>query len=114
MLYYAYHLLPLVLWWYSFRQSFTLIKAIHFRRRYIAWIILLLIGLELLVVGFFYRWLLSLGLCFLALWPYLGQDQSSKSNNHEMFKTVWMFSCLLLAIFPVLPPVGKHSTPLVV
>jgi phosphatidylinositol glycan class N len=114
VLYYTYHLLPLVLWWYSFRQSSSLLKAIHLRWRYFAWTLLLILGIELLVAAFFYRWFLSVALCFLALWPHLSKDQSSKSNNHETFKTVWMFSCLLLAIFPVLPPVGKHSMPLLV
>lgn len=53
VLYYTYHLLPLVLWWYSFRQSSSLIKTIHLRWRYFAWSILLLLGIELLVAAFF-------------------------------------------------------------
>lgn len=115
-LYYAYHLLPLVLWWYCLRQSTLMLRqAIRLvRTRHFVWTLMLLGGLEFLVAGFFHRWFLSVGLCFLSLWPHWNQHHSSRWRHHELFKNIWMFTFLVLAMFPVFPPVGKHSLPILV
>lgn len=113
-LYFAYHLLPVMLWWYCLRQWPLLRQTMkHFRRRYAIWTLLLLIGIELLVGGFFHRWLLSVALLFLSVWPHWSQPQG-KWQHHETVKMVWTFSFLILAFFPILPPVGKHNVPMLV
>ncbi|KAI9561539.1 hypothetical protein GHT06_012498 [Daphnia sinensis] len=115
-LYYAYHLLPLVLWWYCLRQSRQMLRQTVrlVRIRHFIWTVFLLGGLEFLVAGFFQRWFLSVGLIFLSLWPHWDQRSSSRWRHHEMFKSLWMFTFLILAMFPVFPPVGKHSFPILV
>lgn len=115
-LYYAYHLLPLVLWWYCLRQSRKMLRQTVrlVRIRHFIWTVFLLGGLEFLVAGFFQRWFLSVGLIFLSLWPHWDQRSSSRWRHHEMFKSLWMFAFLVLAMFPVFPPVGKHSFPILV
>ena len=50
MLYYAYHVLPLLTWWFCLRQI-SLLKTIRIRPRYFIWIALLIAGMELLVAG---------------------------------------------------------------
>jgi len=111
VLYYAYHLLPLLLWWYTLRQS-SLFQRVKLHKRYLVWIGALLLGLELLVAGFFHRSFLSVGLCFMALWSH--SSPVSRSRDHEIYKILWTVLCVLLALFPMMPPVGKHSTPIFV
>lgn len=111
LLYYAYHLLPLLLWWYTLRQ-WALVKRIKPRKRSFVWFVLTVASLELLVAAFFHRWMLSIGLCFLALWPHW--NYNSQRRQHEYLSAIWTINCILLALFPVLPPVGKESLPILV
>ena len=109
--YYMYHVIQLGLWWFTLRQT-SLIQRMKIRKRHVVWMLLLMVGVELLVAGFFFRWFLSIGLCFMALWPHW--NSVSRSRHHENLKVLWTFLCLILTFFPILPPVGKHSFPLVV
>jgi len=111
VLYYMYHLLPLLLWWYTLRQS-SLFHRIKWHKRYFVWIAALIIGIQVLVAGFFYRSFLSVGLCFLGLWPHW--TPVSRSSHHENLKFLWTILCVVLALFPMFPPVGNHSLPMLV
>jgi Phosphatidylinositolglycan class N (PIG-N) len=110
-LYYAYHWLPLLLWWYVFRQS-AILRRIKFKKRFFVWVALLVMGVELLVAAFFHRWFLSIGLCFMSTWPYW--NRPANRRQHENFAIIWSINCIILALFPIFPPVGKHSLPILV
>ncbi|XP_035680273.1 GPI ethanolamine phosphate transferase 1-like [Branchiostoma floridae] len=66
--------------------------------------VLAVLSLELLVLSFFWRQLLTLGLVAMALWPWLAP------NIHcgQMALVGWTVSSLLLAVFPTLPVVGRE------
>ncbi|XP_051538837.1 GPI ethanolamine phosphate transferase 1-like isoform X2 [Myxocyprinus asiaticus] len=57
-----------------------------------------------MVVSFFYRAMLTLGLIVLSLWPML----SGLYIKAKFSSLSWMLSCLSLAIFPLLPVVGRE------
>uniref|UniRef100_A0A8C1V7X3 GPI ethanolamine phosphate transferase 1 n=1 Tax=Cyprinus carpio TaxID=7962 RepID=A0A8C1V7X3_CYPCA len=59
---------------------------------------------ETLVVSFFYRAMLTLGLVVLGLWPVL----SGLYIKAKFRSLSWMLSCLFLAVFPLLPVVGRE------
>uniref|UniRef100_A0A671RM28 GPI ethanolamine phosphate transferase 1 n=1 Tax=Sinocyclocheilus anshuiensis TaxID=1608454 RepID=A0A671RM28_9TELE len=56
------------------------------------------------VVSFFYRAMLTLGLVVLALWPLV----SGLYTKAKFRSLSWMLSCLFLAVFPLLPVVGRE------
>ncbi|CAH8840711.1 unnamed protein product [Trichobilharzia szidati] len=64
--------------------------------------------LELLVWGFFYRYLLSLACLLFAAWPFI--DESFRVHD-KIISSLWCFSCCCLAIFPMLPVIGSESYP---
>uniref|UniRef100_A0A8C1BI41 GPI ethanolamine phosphate transferase 1 n=1 Tax=Cyprinus carpio carpio TaxID=630221 RepID=A0A8C1BI41_CYPCA len=66
--------------------------------------LLVTFGIELLVVSFFYRAMLTLGLVVLGLWPVL----SGLYIKAKVRSLSWMLSCLFLAVFPLLPVVGRE------
>ena len=111
-LYYLYYLLPLVCWTYAWHNrgvirnawSKALLKPSRVFKA-VAAIILVLCGLELLVISFFYRSVLSVLLLVLSLWPYL-TDLVSKRWK---LCVTWTVACLLVAIFPLLPVVGRNA-----
>ncbi|XP_053466980.1 GPI ethanolamine phosphate transferase 1 [Ictalurus furcatus] len=107
--YYIYCLLPVAVW-YGVLKEFgilvDLIRSVPSLRliRCFGYFVLATFGLELLVVSFFYRAMLTLGLIVLALWPVLsGLYRKSKSRSVS-----WVLSCLCLAVFPLLPVVGRE------
>ncbi|XP_017309360.1 GPI ethanolamine phosphate transferase 1 isoform X2 [Ictalurus punctatus] len=107
--YYIYCLLPVAVW-YGVLKEFgilvDLIRSVPSLRliRCFGYFVLATFGLELLVVSFFYRAMLTLGLIALALWPVLsGLYRKSKSRSVS-----WVLSCLCLAVFPLLPVVGRE------
>ncbi|KAI5620050.1 GPI ethanolamine phosphate transferase 1 [Silurus asotus] len=107
--YYIYCLLPVPVW-YSVLKEFRIL--IEFARsvpslplsRCFGYFVLLTFGIELLVVSFFYRAMLTLGLVALSLWPVVsGVYRKTKSGSHR-----WVLSCLCLSVFPLLPVVGRE------
>ncbi|KAF7691623.1 GPI ethanolamine phosphate transferase 1 isoform X1 [Silurus meridionalis] len=107
--YYIYCLLPVPVW-YSVLKEFRIL--IEFARsvpslplsRCFGYFVLLTFGIELLVVSFFYRAMLTLGLVALALWPVVsGLYRKTKSRSLR-----WVLSCLCLSVFPLLPVVGRE------
>ena len=112
VLYYFYYTLPVACWSYVLRRRATLRRA-HLLLsqntsrtfRVIVAIAFVIVGLELLVLSFFFRRVLSVMLIFVSLWPYFTELVSSR------FKlcVAWTISCLLLAVFPFLPVVGRDA-----
>uniref|UniRef100_A0A665X0L2 GPI ethanolamine phosphate transferase 1 n=1 Tax=Echeneis naucrates TaxID=173247 RepID=A0A665X0L2_ECHNA len=56
------------------------------------------------VVSFFYRTMLTVGLAVLSLWPFL----SGVFGIAKYRSLSWFFSCLFLALFPLMPVVGRE------
>ena len=112
ILYYFYYMLPIVCWSYVWRRR-TLFQRVHLllkqnpKRmfRVLVAIVFVLFGLELLVLCFFFRRVLSVILLFISLWPYFTELTSA----HVKLCVTWSISCLLLAVFPHLPVVGRDA-----
>ncbi|XP_069586726.1 GPI ethanolamine phosphate transferase 1 isoform X2 [Ranitomeya imitator] len=107
--YYVYCLLPIHIW-YSASKEFWIIH--EFRRNLttvsplgiLGYLIMVIMGVETLVLSFFYRWVLTVGLVVFAFWPVL-----MKFWIKGKITTVsWVLLCLLLAVFPLMPVVGRE------
>lgn len=57
-------------------------------------------------MSFTYRWMLSIPLLGMALWPFL-----SSTRNHlaKPLLLAWAASCILLSLFSFMPVVGKDT-----
>uniref|UniRef100_A0A8C2U163 GPI ethanolamine phosphate transferase 1 n=1 Tax=Coturnix japonica TaxID=93934 RepID=A0A8C2U163_COTJA len=64
-----------------------------------------ILGIELLVFSFFYRSTLTVGLLVFAGWPVITQlwVQAKRTT------LIWTLLCVLLAVFPLMPVVGRES-----
>uniref|UniRef100_A0A1B6L1H3 GPI ethanolamine phosphate transferase 1 n=1 Tax=Graphocephala atropunctata TaxID=36148 RepID=A0A1B6L1H3_9HEMI len=107
--FYVYCCLPLQLWWAVSRHwttvlhVFTTYRPIHFLASGILYVVLL----ELLVMTFFRRWVLSTVVAAIGFWPFfLGERRKLVSNNLQMS---WLGSFLALAVFPALPVIGRQT-----
>ncbi|KAF3836025.1 hypothetical protein F7725_028583 [Dissostichus mawsoni] len=70
----------------------------------LGYLVLVAFGIELLVVSFFHRAMLTVGLAVLSLWPFL-----SGLFGKAKFRSVsWCLGCLCLAAFPLMPVVGRE------
>uniref|UniRef100_A0A095BVY2 GPI ethanolamine phosphate transferase 1 n=1 Tax=Schistosoma haematobium TaxID=6185 RepID=A0A095BVY2_SCHHA len=67
--------------------------------------------LEMLIWGFFHRYLLSLACLLFALWPYI--DESFRPHEKSIL-SLWHISCCGLGIFPLLPAIGSNMCPTIV
>lgn len=107
--YYVYCLLPIHIWYAASKEFWIL----HQLRIYLmnvsplgilGFLIMVIMGVEILVLSFFYRWVLTVGLLAFAFWPVL-----MKLSVQEKITTVsWVLLCLLLAVFPLMPVVGRE------
>uniref|UniRef100_A0A8C9QQ30 GPI ethanolamine phosphate transferase 1 n=1 Tax=Spermophilus dauricus TaxID=99837 RepID=A0A8C9QQ30_SPEDA len=61
------------------------------------------LGIEVLVLSFFYRYMLTAGLVIFAGWPFLTQLWT----RAKVTSLSWTFFSLLLAVFPLMPVVGR-------
>ncbi len=106
---YLYCLLALVCWNYVAQQWTTIkILCVTTRNNVPKLIISLLtvtLGLEVLVLSFFYRYILSVGLILLATWPLA----TRLVKTHAVTVGLWVIHCLTLALFPLLPVVGRDT-----
>lgn len=107
--YYIYCLLPVPVWYSVMREFETLAGLIRSipslpLSKCFGYFLLITFGIELLVMSFFYRAMLTLGLVVLALWPMV----SGLYTKAKFRSLSWMFSCLFLAVFPLLPVVGRE------
>ncbi|OXB84614.1 UNVERIFIED_CONTAM: hypothetical protein H355_008090, partial [Colinus virginianus] len=69
-----------------------------------------ILGIEILVFSFFYRSTLTVGLLVFAGWPGITQlwVQAKRTT------LIWILLCVLLAVFPLMPVVGREpNIPLV-
>ncbi|XP_036934214.1 GPI ethanolamine phosphate transferase 1 [Acanthopagrus latus] len=107
--YYIYCLLPVPVWYSVLKESGTLTDLIRSAPSLPLWkcfgyFLLLALGIELLVVSFFHRAMLTVGLAVLSLWPFL-----SGLYGKSKFRSVsWFLGCLCLAAFPLMPVVGRE------
>ncbi|XP_069469763.1 GPI ethanolamine phosphate transferase 1 [Ambystoma mexicanum] len=107
--YYIYCLLPVPMWYAVARESTLigdLIKYLQtFSLRYtISLSLLLALGVEILVLSFFYRYMLTAGLVAFAGWPFT----TGLNTHHKMTALTWAVLCLLLAAFPLMPVIGRE------
>uniref|UniRef100_A0A8C0Q3P4 GPI ethanolamine phosphate transferase 1 n=1 Tax=Canis lupus familiaris TaxID=9615 RepID=A0A8C0Q3P4_CANLF len=61
------------------------------------------LGIEVLVLSFFYRYMLTAGLIAFACWPFITQLWIRAKS----ISLSWIFFSLLLAVFPLMPVVGR-------
>lgn len=107
--YYIYCLLPVPVWYSVVKEFGTLVDLIRSipslpLSKCCGYFFMVTFGVELLVVSFFYRAMLTLGLVTLTLWPFVsGLHRKAKSRSVS-----WVLSCLCLAAFPLLPVVGRE------
>ncbi|KAI1889039.1 hypothetical protein AGOR_G00174950 [Albula goreensis] len=107
--YYIYCLLPVPVWYSVFKEFGTLKDLISSApslplSRCFGYFLVVTLGIELLVVGFFYRAVLTLGLIMLSVWPFISQLYSTA----KVRSLSWVLGCLLLATFPLMPVVGRE------
>ncbi|XP_071823670.1 GPI ethanolamine phosphate transferase 1-like [Apostichopus japonicus] len=117
VMYYAYCVLPVLLWHAVCQRYQTFLTAYKtVTQRYgVAYILttmaLCFFGVEVLVLSFFYREVISVGLVAIAIWPIM----STMRKTHFMTAVGWFVSCVILSVFPLLPVVGLDTNiPLVV
>ncbi|XP_063087589.1 GPI ethanolamine phosphate transferase 1 isoform X3 [Cavia porcellus] len=106
--YYVYCLLPVPIW-YAVLKEFQVIQDLiasilafplsHF----VGYLLVFILGIEVLVLSFFYRYMLTAGLTAFAVWPFLNQLWT----RAKITSLSWTFFCLLLAVFPLMPVVGR-------
>ncbi|KAL2777962.1 GPI ethanolamine phosphate transferase 1 [Daubentonia madagascariensis] len=106
--YYVYCLLPVPIW-YAVLREFQVIQDLvasllffplsHF----VGYLLVFTLGIEVLVLSFFYRCMLTAGLIAFAGWPFLTQ----RWTRAKITSLSWTFFSLLLAVFPMMPVVGR-------
>ncbi|XP_028631437.1 GPI ethanolamine phosphate transferase 1 isoform X2 [Grammomys surdaster] len=106
--YYVYCLLPVPIWYAVLREheviqdlvgSLLTFPLSHF----VAYLLVFTLGIEVLVLSFFYRYMLTAGLIVFAGWPFLTQLWT----RAKITCLSWAFFSLLLAVFPLMPVVGR-------
>ncbi|XP_060134011.1 GPI ethanolamine phosphate transferase 1 isoform X3 [Zootoca vivipara] len=106
--YYIYCLLPVPIW-YTVLKEYPVIQRlvtslVNFQPAQLAGFLLVcILGIEILVFSFFYRSTLSFGLLIFSMWPLVTQQW----NQAKTIVLSWILSCLLLAVFPLMPVVGR-------
>ncbi|XP_021188792.3 GPI ethanolamine phosphate transferase 1 [Helicoverpa armigera] len=109
--YNLYTLMPIFLWWYALSsQSLWLLVKSQFRKNrntkmFLIQVVCYTLGSVALGLSFTYRWMLSIPLVGMAVWPFLS------STRHQLTKPVlvaWPVGCLLLSVFSFMPVVGKN------
>uniref|UniRef100_A0A8C9XUA7 GPI ethanolamine phosphate transferase 1 n=1 Tax=Sander lucioperca TaxID=283035 RepID=A0A8C9XUA7_SANLU len=107
--YYIYCLLPVPVWYSVLKESGTLTDLVRSAPSLPLWkcfgyFVLVAFGIELLVVSFFHRAMLTVGLAVLSLWPFL----SGLFGKAKFRSLSWCLGCLCLAAFPLMPVVGRE------
>ncbi|XP_047423916.1 GPI ethanolamine phosphate transferase 1 [Mugil cephalus] len=107
--YYIYCLLPVPVWYSVLKESGTLTDLIRSAPSLPLWkcfgyFVLVAFGIELLVLSFFHRAMLTVGLAALSVWPFL----SGLFGKAKLRSLSWFLGCLCLAAFPLMPVVGRE------
>nr|XP_012301835.1 GPI ethanolamine phosphate transferase 1 isoform X4 [Aotus nancymaae] len=106
--YYVYCLLPLPIW-YAVLREFQVIQDLvaslltYPLNHFVGYLLVFTLGTEVLVLSFFYRYMLTIGLTAFAAWPFLTQLWT----RAKVTSLSWTFFSLLLAVFPLMPVVGR-------
>ncbi|XP_074647889.1 GPI ethanolamine phosphate transferase 1-like [Tubulanus polymorphus] len=79
--------------------------AARYRQNLRVWVLIIigLFGLELLLLSFFYREILSLILFGMGIWPLL----TPVTKLDKLARAGWVMSCLCVGCFPLMPVVGR-------
>uniref|UniRef100_A0A4W2I7X6 GPI ethanolamine phosphate transferase 1 n=1 Tax=Bos indicus x Bos taurus TaxID=30522 RepID=A0A4W2I7X6_BOBOX len=85
-------------------QGFVTLLSTFPPRRFLGYLLLFILGVEVLVLSFFYRYMLTAGLVALAAWPFI----TALWTRAKSISLSWIFFCLLLAVFPLMPVVGRQ------
>ncbi|KAM9164758.1 GPI ethanolamine phosphate transferase 1 isoform 2-T3 [Pangshura tecta] len=107
--YYIYCLLPVPVW-YAVVKEFRVIQdlaslvLVFPLGRSIGFLLAGALGIEILVFSFFYRSTLTFGLIAFAGWPLITQLWTQA----KVITLSWTLLCLLLAMFPLMPVVGRE------
>uniref|UniRef100_A0A667H609 GPI ethanolamine phosphate transferase 1 n=1 Tax=Lynx canadensis TaxID=61383 RepID=A0A667H609_LYNCA len=70
---------------------------------FVGYLLVFILGIEILVLSFFYRHMLTAGLLAFAGWPFITQLWTRAKS----ISLSWIFFSLLLAVFPLMPVVGR-------
>ncbi|XP_069182447.1 GPI ethanolamine phosphate transferase 1 isoform X1 [Procambarus clarkii] len=81
-------------------SSFNMVWEVAIR------ILFIFLGIEILVMAFFIRPMLSVGLLCIGLWPVI--MYSMQGAVERSMRLVWIGACILLASFTYMPVVGKE------
>uniref|UniRef100_A0A2K5RAW5 GPI ethanolamine phosphate transferase 1 n=1 Tax=Cebus imitator TaxID=2715852 RepID=A0A2K5RAW5_CEBIM len=106
--YYVYCLLPVPIW-YAVLREFQVIQDLvaslltYPLSHFVGYLLVFTLGTEVLVLSFFYRYMLTIGLTAFAAWPFLTQLWT----RAKVTSLSWTFFSLLLAVFPLMPVVGR-------
>ncbi|XP_006892790.1 PREDICTED: GPI ethanolamine phosphate transferase 1-like [Elephantulus edwardii] len=106
--YYVYCLLPVPIWYAVLRESqvirglVTSLRAFPLRHS-VGALCVFILGIEVLVLSFFYRYMLTAGLIAFASWPFVTQLWT----RAKITSLRWTFFSLLVAVFPLMPVVGR-------
>ncbi|XP_028013411.2 GPI ethanolamine phosphate transferase 1 [Eptesicus fuscus] len=106
--YYVYCLLPVPIW-YAVLREYQVIQDLVTSlltfppRHFVGYLLACALGIEVLVLSFFYRYMLTAGLIVFAGWPFTTQLWTRAKS----ISMSWIFFCLLLAAFPLMPVVGR-------
>ncbi|XP_036378811.1 GPI ethanolamine phosphate transferase 1 [Megalops cyprinoides] len=107
--YYIYCLLPVPVWYSVFKEFGTLADLMNSApslplSKCFGYFVVVILGIELLVIGFFYRAMLTMGLVVLSGWPVISQLYTQAKG----MSLSWALGCLFLATFPLMPVVGRE------
>lgn len=110
-MYYLYCLLPFLFWnqvakkLHIITATFEYVLVNNLQSKVVTVLAFGGLSVEILVLSFFRRELLSVGLIFFAVWPF-----STKLRTSSVWLAVsWFVFCIGLAIFPLLPVVGREA-----
>ena len=110
LLYYLYYMLALFSWSFVWRNGSILRQTLRDNRSRLFWstatLLLVFCGLELVVLSFFHREVWSVILVLLSVWPYV----TELSKKEKKLCVAWTANCLSLAVFPLLPVVGRNAS----
>ncbi|XP_064466864.1 GPI ethanolamine phosphate transferase 1-like isoform X2 [Ornithodoros turicata] len=107
-MYYLYFSIPILLGTVALYENDVYYEAKTYMRRtevklwFLALGLLAAFGLELLVIAFFYRGVMSIGLLLIGAWPFA-------TTVSKKVSIMWLSGCIVLSIFPLLPVVGRQQ-----
>ncbi|XP_078056107.1 GPI ethanolamine phosphate transferase 1 isoform X6 [Mustelus asterias] len=105
--YYIYCLLPIPVWYAVIKEFRVIQNVINLLLTYpaksIGYLLLFILGIETMIVSFFHRQVLTFGLMSFASWPLL----SKRFHQNKVMSLSWVFFSFILAVFPLMPVVGR-------